>query len=155
MKKLTVLVIMVSLLVFGSSYAFAWAPQVQGVPYEFRPGDSRGVFVWRDGDGFHVRTTTRGQGHVFSGVIRTDGQFRNVRDAGGEGRDFHRLNLPRDMISFRFETKGGVDGFDFRVKGGERLMLDLFMDGHRIATREIYVGRRGWHPASSDFTLRR
>lgn len=155
MKKLTAMVIMVSILVFCSGYAFAWAPQLQGRPDAFRPGHSRGVFLWRDGDGFHLRTATRGQGHVFSGVIRTDGRFSAVRDAGEERNDFHRLSHDRDTITFRYHTKGGADGLDFRVKEGDRLTVDLFMDGRRVDTCEIYVGKRGWHPRHSDFTLRR
>jgi len=155
MKKLSAMLIMVSVLIACSGYALAWAPQLQGQPDAFRPGDSRGFFIWRDGDGLHLRTTTRGQGHVFSGVIRTDGRFHAVHGVREEGNDFHRLSWDRDTITFRYKTAGGVDGLDFRVKDGDRLTLDLFMDGHRIATREIYVGRRGCHPVHSEFTLRR
>lgn len=154
MKKLTALLLVLSILVIGSGSALAWAPQLQGQPYEFMPGDSRGVFIWRDGDGLHLRTTTRGREHVFSGQIRTEGRFVNVRGVQEEGNDMSRISRDHDTITFRFHTAGGVDGLDFRVRGSDRLSFDLYMDGHRIDTSKIYIGYRGWHPDESEFVLR-
>lgn len=155
MKKLTALVIMVFILVAFSSYALAWSPRLQGEPDQFRPGDSRGVFIWHDRDGLHLRTTTHGREHVFSGVIRTDGHFRDVHSVRAERDDRYRLDCDRDTINFRFHTAGGVDGLDFRIKGGDKVYFDLYMDGHKIATRQIYVGRNGWHPHDNTFVLHR
>jgi hypothetical protein len=154
MKKMTTVLLVLFILVAGSGYALAWAPQLQGKPYQYKPGESRGVFIWRDRDGLHLRTTTRGQEHVFSGVIRTDGRFADVCGVRMEGNDFIRLSRDRDTITFRFRTAGGEDGIDFRVWESERLSFDLFIDGHRIDTRNIYVGYRGWHPYRNEFTLR-
>ncbi len=154
MKKLTAVLLVLSFLLAGSGYALAWAPQLQGRPFDFRPGDSRGVFVWRDRDGLHLRTTTRGSEHVFSGVIGTNGYFVDVDSARLEGRDFFRVNDDRNMITFRFRTAGGSDGLDFRVRDGERLNFALFVDGHRIDPNEIYIGYRGWHPGDNEFRLR-
>jgi hypothetical protein len=155
MKKLTALLLVAVFLVIGSGYALAWSPQLQGRPDQFRPGDSRGVFVWRDDNGLHLRTTTHGRLHVFSGVVRTNGHFVDVRSVRGERNDFSRLSADRDTITFRFRTAGDVDGLDFRIRGGEEVEFDLFMDGRRIDTREIYLGHRGWHPRRSEFTLHR
>ncbi len=155
MKKLTAFLLVAVILVFGSGYALAWAPELKGRPEQFAPGDSRGVFVWRDDNGLHLRTTTRGRLHVFSGVLRTNGYFADVRGVREERNDFSRLNDDRNSIMFRFKTQGDVDGLDFRVRGGDQVELDLFVDGHRIDTREIYVGYRGWHPNRSNFVLYR
>lgn len=155
MKKLAAVMTMIFMLVAFSGYALAWAPRVQGQPDDFRPGDSRGIFIWHDRNGMHLRTTTHGKDHVFSGVIRTDGQFRDVRGVREECNDFHRVSWDRDTLTFRFHTGGGVDGLDFRVKEGDRLYFDLYMDGRHIATRHIYVGHNGWHPEHSNFVLRR
>ncbi len=155
MKKLTAMLLVAIFLVFSSGYALAWSPQLQGRPDQFRPGNSRGVFVWRDDNGLHLRTTTHGQMHVFSGVVRTNGRFVDVSGVHKERNDFSQLSADRDTITFRFKTAGEVDGLDFRLGGGDQVEFDLFVDGHRIDTREIYIGRRGWHPRGSDFTLYR
>lgn len=154
MKKLAALFLVLSILVVGSGAALAWAPQLQGQPYQFQPGDSNGVFIWRDHDGVHLRTTTHGREHLFSGQIRTEGRFVDVRRVGNERNDFSHMSGDRDTLSFRFHTAGGTDGLDFRVKGSDRLSFELYMDGHRIDTSKIYVGSRGWHPGESEFELR-
>lgn len=155
MKKLTVLLLVALTLVAMSSYAFAWAPRDQGRPDAFRPGDSRGYFIWHDYDGLHIWTSTRGARHEFSGVIRTDGAFFDVQGKRLEGDDFFRVDRDRDTIQFRFETAGGADGINFRIDGGSYANFDLFIDGHRIDPGEIYIGDRNWHPRHSDFTLYR
>ena len=153
MKRMILAMILVLVWVTLSGIALAAPPHLKGVPKEFRPGDARGIFIWQDKDGMHVRSTTAGRGHVFSGVIRTNGEFYNVRGVREEAGDFYRVSRGRDDIAFRFRTAKDVDGLDFRVKEGSRLYFDLFMDGHRIDTREIYVGRHGWHPEHSAFTI--
>lgn len=153
MKRIILAMLMLLVWITLAGSALAAAPELNGVPQEYRPGNSRGYFIWQDRDGIHVRTTTAGRGHVFSGVIRTDGQFYNVRGVRQEAGDFSRVNRDRDDITFRFRTTDGVDGVDFRIKEGKRLAFDLFIDGHRIDPREIYVGRRGWHPEHSIFTV--
>lgn len=153
MKKLTAMFLVVSILVLCSGYALAWSPQLQGQPYALKPGDSSGVFIWRDRDGLHLRTTTRGREHAFSGIIRTDGRFVDVRGVRVEGNDSHRIDQDRNMIKFFFHTAGGVDGLDFRVHGDEA-SFELYIDGHMIDPNKIYVGYRGWHPDRSKFTLR-
>lgn len=155
MRKVSLLMITMFLLVALSSNAFAWSPQLQGQPEDFRPGDSRGVFIWHDGEGMHLRTTTYGQEHVFFGVIRTDGRFDAVRGYREEAGDFHRVSWDRDNITFRFNTEGGVDGLNFRVHDGEHVTFDLYMDGHRISTKQIYIGHEGWHPHHSEFQISR
>lgn len=155
MKKLTALLTMVFVLLSFSSLAFAWGgPRSHGQPEDFRPGDSRGYFIWRDGDTVHLRVTTRGREHTFSGVIRTDGRFAHVRGFREESNDFHRVDRDHDSIFFRLRTGGGVDGLDFRVDDADRINFDLFIDGHRISPHEIYIGHRGWHPDSNNFDFR-
>lgn len=155
MRKLSILVIVVALLVLSAGAALAKDRSIEGRPDMLDPGHIRGYFVWRDDDGLHLRTTTRGHDHVFSGVIRTDGKFEDVDGRRLEHGDYYRLSRDRDTITFRFTTAAGLDGFDFRVDDGKRLNFDLFMDGHRIDVDEIYIGERGWHPQHSEFTLHR
>lgn len=156
MKKLTALLTVVFVLLAYSSLAFAWGGhRTNGQPEEFRPGDSRGYFIWREGDTVHLRVTTYGREHTFSGVIRTDGRFYHVRGFREENGDFHRSDRDHDSIFFRFHTAGGVDGIDFKVGDADKLNFDLFIDGHRISPHQIYVGHRGWHPDDNSFDLYR
>lgn len=154
-KRVSIVVMLVVAILSLTGSVFAWSPHLEGRPDAFRMGNSRGYFIWQDQDGLHLRTTTRGQEHVFSGVIRTNGRFVDVERKQLEHGDFCRVNPDRDTITFRFTTTSGSDGMDFRVRDGERLNFDLFIDGHKINPHEIYLGERGWHPRSSDFTIRR
>lgn len=61
-------IVVVSLFVFlisMTSVVFAWPPYIEGRPSEFRPGYSRGYYLWRDNSGFNLRTASYRQGHVF------------------------------------------------------------------------------------------
>lgn len=48
------------------------ASMFQGRP-AFKEGSDRGYFVWREGETWHVRWTTRGQPHQFTGTVRATG----------------------------------------------------------------------------------
>jgi len=152
-KRFSIIMILVIAVLSLSSSVFAWSPYLEGRPDAFRPGDSRGYFIWQDEDGLHLKTTTRGREHVFSGVIRTDGRFVDVEKNRLENGDFYRVSNDRDTITFRFTTTGGSDGIDFRIRNGERINFDLFVDGHNVKPHEIYLGNRGWHPKHNDFTI--
>lgn len=155
MKKLTMFLVLVFTLLMCSSFAFAWSPRLEGRPDMFRPGETRGYFIWHNDDGLHLRMTTHGKEHVFSGVIQTNGRFTDVEERNLENGDFYKVGIDKDKIIFRDTTAGGMDGINFKIKGGNYVRFDLFMDGHKIDTREIYVGDHGWHPEHSDFTLHR
>lgn len=153
MKRLWLMVVTVLLvLAFGSS-AFAWSPRLEGKPDNFDPGASRGYYIWHDENGLHMWTTTRGQEHEFSGVIRTNGKFAATHGRRLEFGDFYRLSSDRDTLTFRFTTAGGEDGLNFKIDGGRYVEFDLFVDGHRINPKEIHIGDQGWHPSGSDFRL--
>ena len=156
MKKLAAIMVLAvfALMIFGGS-ALAWSPRTDGRPDAYQPGDSRGFFIWHDGNGLHVRTTTYGREHEFSGVIRTDGRFADVDGVKLEGNDFYNAGDGRHMLTFRFHTDEGVDGVDFKIAGGDRVNFDLFIDGHHINPAEIYIGNRDWHPQAADFILHR
>lgn len=58
----------------------------------FKEGFDRGYFVWRDGDKWHVRWTTRGQPHQFTG---------SVRATGGTLEDLKRVDLDEELRIIR------------------------------------------------------
>lgn len=174
MKRLTAFLVLALTLVAISSSAFAWGLKLDERPDAFRPGQNRGYFIWRDQKGFHLWTTTRGQRHVFTGTVTTDGDRLDVKLKDIEGRSEERpfghlftwnrpdrgdrvkLDQDRDTVRFRFDNSGGdVDGIDFKVVGGSKVRFDLYMDGQRIDPSEIYIGDEGWHPGRSAFTMYR
>ena len=155
MKRVAALITLLFVLMASTGYALAWGSRLEGRPEGFRPGESRGVFIWHDHQGMHLRTSTHKREHVYSGVIRTDGHFSDVHGVREERGDFHRVSWDRDTITFRFDTDGGTDGLDFRVKRGDRVFFDLYKDGHRISTQEIHLGHDGRHPDDSHFSVRR
>jgi len=161
--------------------AFAWSPKMDGKSDDFRPWGDKGYYISYDNDGFHLWTTTRGAEHVFTGVIKTDGRFVQVRGHSLEGDDrLNQNNKHRNWfqsddqrffggsryklkgrevdygdqkISFRLETARGSDGISFRVRDGNQVTFELYMDGSRIDPNDINIGDDSWHPNRSKFTL--
>jgi hypothetical protein len=150
-KLVTALICFFLITLTGS--VFAWAPQLDGRPEAFHPGAVRGYFIWHDNNGLHLRTTTEGQMHIFSGDIHTDGIFADVHGAQLEANDALNVGPEGHQMNFRFETAGGVDGIDFKVEGGEKVVFNLYMDGHEISPDEIYGGHGSWHPNSDSFQI--
>ncbi|HWR08431.1 hypothetical protein [Sporomusa sp.] len=157
MKKLPILMAITVTLVMLSGSAFAWSDRAEG-----RPSQTLGQFfntaslsVWHDhNDEIHLKSTNlRGQ-HVFTGVIQTDGRFYNIREKELENGDFIKVDRDNKTIRFRF-TGRGFDGIDFKVKGGETVDFDLFKDGKEMSRKEIYIGKKGWHPWHNNFYLER
>ncbi|MDR3564878.1 MAG: hypothetical protein P4N59_26065 [Negativicutes bacterium] len=156
MKKTVVLLVGIVLLLMLSGVALAWPQYLDGRPSEYRPGETRGYFIWFDRDGWNLRTASKSREHVYTGVIRTNGEFVDVRGVREEHGDRIRLNHERDRISFQFETDPrDTDGIDFRVRDGDRVNFDLYVDGELIDTHEIHLGRHNIHPHSNDFWINR
>lgn len=170
MKRITAIFVLVFTLVALSVPAFAWGPRLDVKPAAFKAGQSRGYFIWRDQNGFHLWTATNGQRHVFSGTITTDGNRFDLKTSSLEnnnrhsghpfflkgGKDRVQIDNNRDTIRFRFDSSGkDADGITFKAVGGNRVKFDLYIDGKRINPNEIYIGGEGWHPGNSIFTMYR
>jgi len=155
MKRTVRFMLVLLALVCFSGYAFAaYSLKLDGRPDEFKPGKSLGYFMWQDKDGLHLRTTTSGTEHVFSGVIRTNGRFEDVFGKMTGKDDYSRVNRGRDEITFTFTTVGGEAGIDLAINGGTYVKFDLSMDGDNADPATIFIGRDGWHPGDYKFTLR-
>lgn len=126
-----------------------------GAPTMLNPGHIRGAFMWRDNDGFHLRSTAiDDEQHVFTGTIHTNGYFTNVDDRFFRDKDYYHL-MNRDTIDFQFTTDGRTVGIDCDVADGDYLAIEIYIDGHKISPMDIYVGKDGWHPNDYKFTLDR
>ena len=115
---------------------------LQGKPDLNAAGDF-GYWLWHDEDGLHLRTTTRGRPHLFSGVIRSRERneffdVHRVRQEHTVVNDDRTVVADNDAIRFRFVTYDGMDGIDFRLSGGA-FCVQLADDG-REATGATHLG---------------
>lgn len=154
MKKI-IAVILGLLFCFGS-YAFAAdsdSSRLDGKPAAFNPGHVNGYFIWQDKDGLHLRTTTPGEKHEFTGTIHTDGAFKNVFESSKETNNSFSLDKDHNTIDFKFATTGGSDGIDLNVHRATYIKFSLSMDNVNVDPANIYIGSKGWHPDNYKFTI--
>lgn len=177
MKKLSFLMTITFVLVMLSGSALAWSDRSEGRPDQFNStkrfshlsedhpffrfgqlNGRPGIYVWHDrNDELHIRSinnNSKGSQHVYSGVIRTDGRFYNVEDKQLENGDYIKVGSNKNTIRFRF-TGRGIDGIDFKIKGGDTVDFDLYKDGKEMPPKEICIGKNSWHPWHNNFYLER
>lgn len=135
--------------------ALAWTGHVNGQPASFKPGAADGYYVWHNQgeDRFHLRTTDSAGRHRYTGVLRTDGHFRDVELVKKESDDHLQVLDDGHVLRFELVTAEGIDGIDFNVDGGQRVRFRLNQDGHRIDPSSIYLGEDGAHPRHNPFAI--
>jgi hypothetical protein len=141
-------------LIMTAAPALAWPDALEGRP-PLNHESPVGYYVWHDEDGLHLRTHGPGDEHQFVARLRTDGTFVDVDAVRLESRDRVRISDGGHVLVFDVHTFDWTDGTNFHVRGGERLRLDLELDGEPIATESIYLGADGEHPATNPFIIRR
>lgn len=114
-----------------------------GRPPNLKPGAQAAYWVWRDANGWHVRTTTAKNLHRFHGKVT--GDIVNVKPVRTEMND--RMKSTKDWILFAFETAGNLDGFDFTTNGCASFNL------HANAGKKIFIGASELQPTTNFFTL--
>jgi hypothetical protein len=114
----------------------------------FSAGDPENYWVWHDGGGWHLRTTTASHSHRFHGWVEAvDGRITEVRATRLEWNDRVRA-VPRG-IEFDFVTDGNEDGFDWRVSSGcNRFHLQI--DGVERPDR-VHIGGASHIPSEMPF----
>ncbi|MDR3560314.1 MAG: hypothetical protein P4N59_02570 [Negativicutes bacterium] len=118
------------------------------------PSHIIGAFVWHDSSGFHLRATTTGDKHTFTGTVHTNGHFRDIDDRFFRDKDYYHQR-DGDTIDFQFTTEGRTVGIDFDVTDGDYMGFEIYLDGNKISPQQIFVGRNGWHPSDYKFNLNR
>ncbi len=129
----------------------SWPSSVKGNP-SFSPGRALGYFVWNDVSGWHVRITTRGAPHAFSGSVTCSEGIKGFRRVLMETSD--RVRITGNRVTWVLKSSGGIDGFDFRT-GGDVVRFNLRRDGRPVSVREIHLGRQKSRPSGSVFTIER
>jgi hypothetical protein len=119
----------------------------------FAPGESKGYFIWQDGDGWHVRWATKGQPRTFSGAVASDAAFSSCEGTSQGEEDAVILAAP-NLIRFESHSSGGVKGFDFTPGPGSlKLSFDLRMDGSPVGVDLVRLGYRGTRPPVVPFVV--
>jgi hypothetical protein len=136
----------------------------EGRPDKLDAGDSGAVYVWHDGDGWHVRATdVRAVDHHYTGTIHLGpaaAAIVDVRPVRDERDD--RVSVDGDnTLHYDFHTYASIDGVDFRVtcstgrqRDRERLTFHTELDGHPIADR-VRIGDSKRSPRTADFAFAR
>lgn len=124
-----------------------------GQPASMHSGAPRSFWLWHDGDTmtWHLRTTTAGQLHRFSGRVWGDNAITNLKpDVLEAGQD--RVRNEQTDVVFDFLTGGAMDGFDFTVPGGKCVTFHLLVDQKPVPS-EIAIGAKAIHPGNAMFTI--
>jgi len=155
MRKVTCLIAMVFVFVMMTGTAFAWSDRSEGRPHQIASGNREsGIFVWHDNSNeLHMRIADSERKHVYSGIIQTDGRFFGLEEKQLENGDYLTIDRDRNTIRFRFTSDRDFDGINFKILGGDTVDFDLYRDGKEISRKDIFVGRRGWHPWHNNFYL--
>lgn len=139
-----------------------WGKRIWGQPQSFQAGGTDGYYIWcarsaSDKDDAHLslRTTDSAGKFHYSGVLRTNGEFVGVTKVRGEPDDHVDISPDHKTIRFSFVTYQGVDGFDFHVAGGTRVVFALDRDGARLDPSNIFLGEDSVHPAHNPFRILR
>ncbi len=153
MKKWLSVILLAALTLGSASLTLAaWPSNFEGKPVKLLDGPNEGYFIWSDKDGLHLRVKTKGEAHVFSGRIYTNGNFDNILVKTFHDQDNFDNSGPNE-IRFRLTATDKFAGIDFYVTEGQYVDFDLSMDGHKVDANRVFIGRDGWHPGDSKFTI--
>jgi hypothetical protein len=133
-----------------------WPDVANGTPAGFDAGDTGGVYLWHNEDGWHLRVTHRGDhSRVFTGTIWTAGTIDHVAPVKFEKDDSFKTGPDDHAVTLRFVNYGGIDGIDFVTHCAEGLHVNLKVDGRQLPLDRVFVGHTSFHPTSMPFAIRR
>ncbi len=120
-----------------------------------REGRPAGYYLGRSGEGgIALRTHGPNGRHHFTAVLRTNGRFVDVEEFQLESGDFVRVSQDGHTLRYNVHTFDGVDGVNFRVRGGTVLSFHLELEGTLIGADHIFLGAAGHHPLANPFRIR-
>ncbi len=125
--------------VLAAPAAHAQIP-AEGRPPTEHPWAYKHFFVWHDGGGWHLRATTEGYYHRFSGWIDSEGGIGNVLPVV-PGTP---LGVNWRQVQFDLAVRGAENGFDWQ-QAAPCVTLSLLIDGVQQPGK-IAVGYYQGHP---------
>lgn len=119
----------------------------------FAAQESKGYYLWREQDGWHLRWVTKGQRHDFGGTIACDAPFVSCEGTNQGDADAVAL-ASHEVIRFESHSSGGVKGVDFAVDHRARkISFNLQMDGQPVPAELVRIGYRGVRPETVPFLV--
>lgn len=161
MNSYKILVIAKILVVLLFAFVLAGIPEIalaqldpNGKPAGMGTGSTVRYFLWKDGaDNWHVRWTTAGKLHRFTGKIHCETcTFSDAFSVAKERRDWYKIGPKGHNIWFDTKVSGGMDGVDFRISGSGTITFNLQIDGKKQPNR-VFVGSSGANPSAIPFTI--
>ncbi len=113
----------------------------EGRPLSERPWAFDHFFVWHDGGGWHLRMTTSGRSHNFSGWVDSPSGLGAV-NAVLSGTP---LSVNGRQVQFNIGVQGGENGFDWQQQS-PCASFSLLLDGSQT-TDLIDIGQGSAHPS--------
>ncbi len=133
-----------------------WPGWVQGRPSGINPLTTAHIYMWHDGDGWHIRATHHNTNlRSFSGQLSTSGKFAKVHAVHLEKSDQFSVASDGHTISFVFKNYGYIDGVDFRTHCAPSISFAFQSDGKTAPASKIIVGKNSAHPRNDPFTINR
>jgi dienelactone hydrolase len=128
-----------------------------GRPKGTNAGEGRRYHLWRDAEGWHLRTLTDGEHEWhFRGTIRVSGgSLDSVHGVLMEHADRWMAAPDQKSIMFDFTTKV-EDGLSFVIRGGDAVLtfeLELGERDPKFEADRVYIGEAGHHPKTNPFKL--
>jgi hypothetical protein len=121
----------------------------RGKSAKFESGAAHAVWIWHDGNRWHLGTTTKSAKHRFTGFV-AEGKGVELDDVSTSRTELKdRVKLRDDRVRFDFTTDGHADGFDFTVKGKGCVRFAVRVDGDpepgMVKLGEDAVSPTSWH----------
>lgn len=126
--------------------AILTAKQVRGTPPELTPGTTRGVYLWTDDRGLHVRWVADGKPALYTGKVELDravGKVTRVNSIAGGWV----TTSESQMLIFSATATDAVDGFDMELAVGTTATFDAALDGQPLDVALLYLGTPATHAA--------
>ena len=133
-----------------------WPSWVQGRPSGIDPRTTAAVYMWHDGDGWHIRVTHHSTNlRTFSGQLVTSGAFANVQAVHLEKSDQLQQSSDHHSITFLFKNYGYIDGLNFHTHCAPSIQFAFQSDGKTAPASKIVIGNNGVHPSGDPFVISR
>jgi hypothetical protein len=127
-------------------------PKASGKPGSLHPGAPMAYWIWRDGNGWHLRTTTAKNNHRFNGRFKGQGaEVQNARMTRAEAKD--KFKVEGGLVTFDFMTTGHEDGMDFEMPANSPnacVDFELLIDG-KYQPANVVVGAGEQRPKDGHF----
>jgi len=114
-------------------------PNILGAPFigkpDYTPEADLGYFIWSDEEGYHIRWSSGGSSHKFTGNILAVGTTFNSPVVEGSG-----VRVLDSIISWDTSTSGGVN---FKLDSGQIMItakIDEDPDSPSIYAENVYLG---------------